>query len=280
MTTFGKLRFVSSSDIGDLGPSGGLDVVYNWKWCYSVSGLVIWLVLIFAFIIPKANHNIRVLLLLIPLVIVNLLWMIFLKYTNMNSTDEQEFTLIFNSMAVAVTVLWLIGSYFVGLGGFVRFLLFSATAVIVASLGPRFYFAEFSSEMALFLALFVFMTLTMLAAITISRRLCGGKYRPVRFMLWLALWTVLNSFIATFGFLVVALAIFPSRPPFSETILIFVIAGSVFGLFLYVLNLPFMVLGFAHPFFRERFCACLRLKPMPVNTQNPGTEMPEKEDSA
>jgi len=278
--TFGELRFVSSSDIGDLGPSRGLDVVYDWKWCYSVSGLAVWLVLVLALIVPKANRNRRALLILVPLVFVNLIWMIFLRFAKMNSTDEQEFTLIFNSMAVAVTVLWLIGSYFVSFGGFVRFLLFSATAVIVASLGPWFYFAEFSGEMALFLALFIFMTLTMLAAITMSRRLCGGKYRPVSFMLWLALWTVLNSFIATFGFLVVALAIFPSRPPFSETILIFVFAGLIFGLFLYVLNLPFMVLGFAHPFFRERFCACLRLKLMPVNTQNPGNEMPEKEDSA
>jgi len=55
-----------------------------------------------------------------------------------------------------------------------------------------------------------------------------------------------------------------------------------------MLNLPFMILGFTDPFFRERFCACIRLKPIPVNTQNagsgrmdgqnPGNEMPEKGD--
>jgi hypothetical protein len=51
-----------------------------------------------------------------------------------------------------------------------------------------------------------------------------------------------------------------------------------------------MILGFVHPFFRERFCAFLRLKPVfaapkqagigRLNEQNPGTETPEKGDSA
>ncbi len=244
-------------------------------------GLAIWLVLILALIVPKANHDIRVLLILLPLVIVNLLWWLFMKFTGMNSTDAQEFSLIFQSMAVGMTVLWLITNYFVRFGGAIRFLLSFVTVVIVAGLGTLSYSTEFSNETAMFIVLFILMVLTMLTAITLSRRLCGGKYRPVCFMLWLVLWMLLVSLIATLGFLIVALMVTSSGPSLSEMILMFALAGLIFGLCLYVLNLPFMILGFAHPFFRKRFLACLRLKPMPVAQKQVdyGTEIPEKGDS-
>lgn len=227
-------------------------------------GLAVWLALILALVIPKANHDIRVLLILLPLVIVNLLWWLFMKFAGMNPTDTREFSLIFHSMAVGVTVLWLIANYFIRYRGAVRFLLSFGTVVIIAGLGTLSYFTEFSKETTMFLALFIFMALTMLVAITLSRRLCRGKYRPVCFILWLALWTLLGSMFATFGFIIVGSMIMSSGPDLSVAILMFTLAGLIFGLVLYVLNLPFMILGFAHPFFRERFCACLRLKSMPT----------------
>lgn len=286
---FGQLKIVPSADLGQMGQQQGEAASFNWKWHYSAAGWVIWLALILAIVTPKANHDIQVLLILVPLVIVNLLWWLFLKFADMNSTDALEFGLIFNSMAVGVTVLWLIANYFVRFGGAIRFLLSFGAMVIVAGLGTLSYSTEFTNETAMFLALFIFMALTMLVAITLSRRLCRGKYRPVCFMLWLALWMLLGSLAATLGFLIVGSIIFSSGPAFSEAIFMLIVAGLIFGLFLYVLNLPFMILGFAHPFFRERFCACLRLKRMPLNPgqadivrnngQKPGTELPEKGDS-
>lgn len=289
---FGELKIVPSvaSGLGDLGQQQGEAASFHWKWYYSASGFVIWLVLILALVLPKANHDKRVLLILLTLVVVNLIWWLFMKFAGMNSTDAREFSLIFHSMAVSVTVLWLIANYFMRFGGAIRFLLSFGIVVIVAGLGTLSYSTEFSNETAMFLALFIFMALTMLVAIALSRRLCGGKYRPVCFMLWLALWILLGSMFAMFGFIIVGSIIMSSGPDFSVAILMFTLAGLIFGLCLYVLNLPFMILGFASSFFRERLCVCLRLKPMPVaskqadigriNEQNPGTEMPEKGDSA
>jgi hypothetical protein len=218
--------------------------------------------LLLAFAVPKANRDIRVLWILVPLAIVNLLWWLFLRFAGMNPSDTQEFTLIFHSMAAGVTVLWLIANYVVRLGGALRFLLSFVTVVAVAGLGPLYY-AEFSSETVLFLALFILLALTMLAAVTLSRRLCGRKYRPVCFMLWLALWTLLGGLFATLGLLIVGSIIMSSGPDLAEAIMTLAVAGSIIGLCLYVLNLPFMILGFANAFFRERFCACLGLKSMP-----------------
>jgi hypothetical protein len=57
------------------------------------------------------------------------------------------------------------------------------------------------------------------------------------------------------------------------------IAGLIIGLCLYVLNLPFILLGFANPFFRERFCACLFTKSTPRNAAQPDTSQPYREGS-
>ena len=234
-------------------------------------GLAIWLVLILAFAVPKANRNIRVLLILAPLVVVKCLWSAFIQHANANSTDALEFGLIFNSMAVGVTVLWLTANSLARFKGVIRFLLSFVMLVIVAGFGPLSYYTDFSEEMVLFLALFVFMALTMLVALTLSRKLCKGKYRPVCFTLWLAFWTLLGSVLAMGGFFIVGSIIF-SPPSFSEAILMLLLAGSIFGLFLYALNLPYLILGFAHPFFRRRLCASLSLKPKtPIAKSNMGS---------
>ena len=254
--------------MGDIGPQQGEAASFNWKWHYSAGKWIIWLALVAAFAIPQANRNIRILLILIPLGIVNLLWWIFMKYANMNSTDVLQFSIIFNSMAVSMTVLWLVANYFKRFRGAVRFLLSFVVIVGVASLGTLAYSTEFSTETAMFLVLFAFMTLTILIAITLSRRLGGRTYHPVCFMLWLVLWMFIGSLIITSGFVLICSIIFSLGPDSSAAILIFIIGGSVFGLFLYVLNLPFMLLGFAHPLFRERFCACLGLKSIPTTVES------------
>ena len=271
---FGQLKIVPSADLGQLGSQQGEAASFDWKCHYSAAGWIIWLALILAIIVPKANRDIRVLLILVPLIIVNLLWWLFMRYANMNSTDELEFGIIFNSMAVGVTVLWLIANSFARFGGAIRFLLSFGTVVIVAGLGTLSYSTEFSNETAMFLALFIFMTLTMLVAITISRRLCGGKYRPVFFLLWLALWVLLGSLVAMFGVLIVGSIIFSSGLDISGAIFMLILAALIFGLGLYVLNFPFMILGFANPFFRKRFCACLGLESTPTTPERADTDRP------
>ncbi|MHC4436312.1 MAG: hypothetical protein ACYS3S_03050 [Planctomycetota bacterium] len=253
--------------------------------------MVIWLVLILALAIPKANRNIHVLWIAAPLVVLNLLYFAFKKISGMPSSAALQYDILFQSMLIGISVLWLMANYLPKFGGAIRFLLSFGTVVIVAGLGTLSYSTEFSNETAMFLVLFIFVALTLLVAMTLSRRLCGGKYRPVCFMLWLALWILLSSLVAMFGFIIVGSIIMSGGPDFSEPnlILMLIMSGFVFGLFLYALNFPFMILGFVNPFFRERFCACLRLKAVSaapkqadidlINEQNPGTKIPEKGDS-
>jgi len=252
----------AATDLGDLGSQQGQAASFDWKWYYSAAGSLVWLALIVALLVPKANHNLHVLWILVPLAIVNLAWLAFKKLSGMPSPVASQFDAVFHSMAVGIAGLWLIANYFDRFGGFVRFLMSFGILVAVACLGVLSYPIELSNETAVLLALLVLMALTMLVAITLSQRLCGGKYRPVRFMLWLALLTLLGSSVAMLGFIVVGSIIMSGGPDLSEGILIVVLGGSTLGLCFYVLNFPFMILGFTNPFFRERFFACLRLKPI------------------
>ncbi len=183
----------------------------------------------------------------------------------MNSVDAQQFSIVVQSMIIGIAILWLMADYIGKFGGLVRFLLSMAIIVFIACFEILSYSTIFSDEMVLLLALFVFITFAMLAAITLSKRMCGKKYSQVRFMWWLALWTLVFIILAALGLFVVTGLIIPSSWPsnFLSVLSEIAVVGLIFGLFIYVLNLPFMILGFVNPFFRERFLTCLRLKSMP-----------------
>jgi hypothetical protein len=257
---------VPSANLGEVGQQQGEAVNFNWKWSYSAPGFVIWLVLILAIVLPKANHNPRILLILVPLVIAYLFWLALKKVSSMPSSSAAQFDTVFQSVAVGIAVLWLVVNYFKRFGGFVRFLLSFVILVTVAGLSTLSYSTDFSNETILFLALSAFQAITILGATTAAGKLCGWRYRPPRFMLWLAVWMLLCSLFAMFGFFIIGNAIMSSGsvPDILETIKMLTLVGLIFGLCLYLINLPFMILGFADPFFRKRFNVCLCPKSTPT----------------
>jgi len=255
------LKIVPSADIGELGPKEGTAAVYNWRWYYSAPGLLLWLVLILVLVLPKSNHNRQAMLIIVPLVFVNLLWLLFKKLSGMSSSDAQQFDILFQSMAIGIAVLWLIAPKFGGSNGFVRFCMSVGILAVVAGLGTLSYYTGFSGETAVCLVLLVFMSIVLLLALTVAGWLCKRRYLPVRYMLWLGLCTLFGSVAAMLGFFIVGtLFIFPGQVKLVSMIFEVAGVGLALGTCLYVLNLPYMILAFYSPFFRERFFACLNLK--------------------
>ena len=90
--------------------------------------------------------------------------------------------------------------------------------------------------------------------------MCRKRYIPVRFALFLALWTVALS---TAGMLLlfvgwcVATGFWPGHT--GQVVASVALAGAVFGACVFLAGLPFLIVGFKTPLFRERFIACLRL---------------------
>jgi hypothetical protein len=286
--TFGKLRFVSSVDIGDLGPNQGAEVIYKWRWYHNVPSLALWLVLAVALILIKANRTPRILLILVPLLIVNILRFLLTQISS--SGDVEMSNMMFSSMVAGITFLWLFAPKLGRFNPWIAFFLAFALITMFFLLGIVSYLGFVFSRVAMeSLAMLTVLALGMLLGFVLAGWRCRKRYGPVRFLLWLAAWMVVVSLASTIVFYVITF--FIQKVPISITRILFMasIVGIILAIFLYVINLPYMILTLRSPFFRERFYACLRLKAMPaapqqtdigwLNEQNPGTEIPEKGDS-
>jgi hypothetical protein len=133
--------------------------------------------------------------------------------------------------------------------------------IIISFLGVLSLYTDFDSEALFILAMFAFMTSALLMGFVVVKRFCKSRYRPTCILLWLGLWLPICCICAIIGLFGVGMIIMESTPP-KEALLQIPIIGLFFGLFLYVVNLPFMILGFVSPFFRDRFYTCLNLKPV------------------
>ena len=289
--TFGELRFVSSVNIGDLGPKQGVEAVYNWRWYHSTPSLALWIVLAAALILIKKNRTPRILLILVPLLIVNILWLLLTQMMGFNSSGDVEmFNMMFSSMVAGITFLWLFADKLGRFNPWIAFFLAFALITMFFLLGIVSYLGfVFSREAMVILPMLSVLALGMLLGFVLAGWRCRKRYGPVRFLLWLAVWMVVVCLASMIVFYVITFFIQKVPIPITRILFMASIVGLILAIFLYVINLPYMILALRSSFFRERFLACLRLKPIPespqqtdtgqLNGQNPGTETPEKEDS-
>ena len=269
------MKIIASQDIGELGTKESTAVVYNWKWYYSTPSLALWLVLIAAFIFIKANRNLQALLILVPLLIVNLLWLVFKKALGFSSADAEMFGMVFNSLVVSITVLWLFAHKLGNRNRFVTFLRALALMAVLGLVGAISYCGlTFSQQTEGALIILTMLALAMLLGFVMAGWQCRNRYSSLRFMLYLAFWTVA---VCLASMLVVFLTVsIIQQTTFSiSTLLIMVpIVSLIFGACLYVIVFPYVILALRSPFFRKRFYACLRLKSMPTTISQAGTDRP------
>jgi len=255
------LKIVPSADIGELGPKEGTAVVYNWKWYYGIPALALWVVLLGAIVLVKANRNPRALLIVLPLLVVNLLWLGFVRLLNFPSVARVQYKLGNRNQ-------------------FVTFLLALIVVIVVGFVGLISY-SVVSNETTMFLSLLAILALAVLISFVLSSWRCREHYNGLRFILWLGFWTVIISIIAILTFMVVMFG-FEGRLPRNVIDMLrqVLVVGIVIGLLLYVINLSFMILAFYSPFFRERFYACLRLKSMPTTAKQADTDQLSEQSQA
>jgi hypothetical protein len=259
------LKIIASADIGELGPKDSDATVYEWKWYYSTPALMLWAVLLLAIVLVKANRNPHALLVLVPLLIVNWLWLILKKMLGFRSADAEMFNMLFYSLTVGIAILWLLAHKLGNRSRFVTFLLAFTIMAVVGLAGAISYGGlEFSQRTVSALILLAILVFAMLLGFVLAGWWCRKHYSGLRFMLYLALWTVSASLV---GMLVIYSIVFIVQRvsiSISEVLLIVPVVGAVLGAFLYVVVLPYMILALRSSFFRERFYACLRLKSMPA----------------
>jgi hypothetical protein len=268
------LKIVPSQDLGNLGPSDGAAVIYNWKWYYSVPGLALWVLLLLAIVLVKANRNPPALLILVPLLITNLLWSIFKKAVGFPSAQVEMFNMLFYSLTVGIAILWLLAHKLGSRSRFVTFLLSFTIMAVVGLTGAISYSGlEFFQQTAWALILLAIPAFAMLLGFVLTGWWCRKHYRPVSFMLWLAVWIVAANIMTILAVSSIVFIVQRVSVPISTILFFMLVEGLILGAFLYAVVLPYMILALRSSFFRQRFYACLHLKSMPAAAQPlPGSD--------
>jgi hypothetical protein len=278
LTTAGQLKVVASQDIGDLGPKESKAVAYHWKWYYHLPGLFLWAILVLALVLIKANRDRRAWLILVPLLIVYLLWSVFKQVLHVPSAQAEMFGMMVSSLTVGVAVLWLVGDK---IGNRNRFVTFLLALVIMAATGVAgavsYGMADFSEQTLSVLIFLAVSALSMLVGFVLAGRRCRKHYSGVVFMLWLAVWVIAAAMASMLVLYTSAFIMQGASISAFIVLMLACVGGLVFGLCVYIINLPYMILGLRNAFFRERFYACLRLKSMPPFAAAPADTRPAQE---
>ena len=182
----------------------------------------------------------------------------------MPSSALPMFDQLFVSLIIGISVVLLFGHKIGNRNRFITFLLAVVLMAVVGIAGVISYSGlAFSSQVTISAIMFALMTLAMLLAFVFAGRCCRKRYGNLRFMLWLAVWTVMVCMAIILGYFGIAVSIMGSMPGELISVLIQLsVTGLVLGGCLYVIMLPFMILVLRSGFFRERFYVCLRLRSM------------------
>jgi len=235
--------------------------------------LAIWLILVLVLALVKANRNPRAWLILIPLLAINLLWTVLKKITPLQSPQLAVFEQLFVSLTIGISVVLLFGHKIGNRNRFVTFLLAAVLMAAVGIAGALSYSGlAFSPQVFAFAIAFAVIASIMLLAFVFAGCCCRKRYSNLRFMLWLALSTVVVCMVILLGYFVIAMTIMSTMGGMSNMWIRMLLQISVMGLVLggclYVILLPFMILAFKSGFYRERFFACFRLPSMVILKPN------------
>lgn len=227
--------------------------------------LSLWVVLLIAAVVPRANRKTGVLLIIAPAVVVYGGWLAILTWVLPPvAAQDESLSAFILALAIGSALLWLVGHVLAG--GTWRRTLIGALSVttgvaILTALSFRFEVSAYTISMM------GGQSIPMLALVVgyaMAGRHCRGLHHGARFALWLATWMVVPAVAAFLVFTVLQSAFLGSWPTSIVTLLGFAaLAGLVVGVITFLISLLFLLVGLRSPLLRERLFACLRLLPEP-----------------
>jgi len=201
----------------------------------------------------KDNRNFKMLYILIPLLIINFFWMFFKQLTGGNSSNSIPLDVTIYSFIIGLSIFWLTVHKFSKYHGIVKFFLSLIIMTSILSIGIFTTFSDLNKTIALVPIFFILLVSISLLGFVLAGKMCRNQYKPKKFMLWLVVFLPALGIIAMFGYLYIGNAIMNSTMQTRDVVMVF-IAGPLIGLFIYAMHLPFLIMGFNVPFYRERFC--------------------------
>jgi hypothetical protein len=257
-TLDGPLSVVASFDLGAYGPNETEPIQVEWHW-YShfwPQGAG-WILILVLLILVKENRSWQAWIVLILFFALAELFVPWVGHSERMPRDEIAF---FRAIIVAWTAAWLLGPWLAKCRPAVAFVLVLGQALLIG-MAVQYSFRQSLLRDPLSLVVFATMFFPLPTAFALSGLCCRRTYRPWRFMLWLVPWLVVGfavgCILCTVGVLVWGEDL-PHGDP-SDVLFFLTVGPLVFATVAYLLNLPFMVLAFLCPPYRERFRKVLRL---------------------
>ena len=252
---------MASADLGGLGAKEGSPLTYTWTAPSLVPQVLPWLAVL-VLLAFKANRRAQTWWIGLPLVGVAALnaWLPS-ALSFLPSTVMDLFLEVASTLGFGVAAVWLLAPYLVRTHRFLTFLCILPT-LAAFSLLVFVVRQDWGEDGAAAVVLPGFMGL-MLGVLAISGALalagltCRRRFRPLGLSLWLMAWVVAVWLVATSPFFVFAALASGGRAPWREFF------GGVLTLagVCYAALLPFLVLSFANPGYRQRLKDLLHLRP-------------------
>lgn len=266
------MKIVASHDLGSLGARDGPPFTYDWAMPSLMPLTLPWLALL-TLLALKPNRHPQAWWIWLPLTLTIGLTLGLRSALDFIPSEPLDlFSESFQALAFGVAAVWLLPFRLDRLPRFVAYLtlLFTLGTVGLVALVVRQDLTElWWVPGILVLGICVGALATGLSFAGLA---CRRAYRPVRLTLWLGAWVAGAWIVLTTPFFLLALA---SSGADLEGMLSFVGAILGFAAATLIIALPFLVLSFANPFFRERLQRLCRIPadapPMPSPSPAPAT---------
>ena len=214
-------------------------------------------------VVPKANRTRGVLLILVPVLLTNAVWLTIALIFKPITSDQATFDALVLSLAVGSAVLWLLGHVLASCTQRKAMVLALSVALGVAFVGALSV-TDSSRQTIVLPSLLGFVMSAMVLGHAGAARMSRRTYRPTRFILLLAAWTVAFSAAGMSLWFLLESALTAHWPIHVLPVLgVCLLAGSVTGVCVFLVSLAFVLVGWRSPLFRPRLFACLRLQAAP-----------------
>lgn len=235
-----------------------------------MTGLGLWLVLILVMIVPKANRTPKTLLILVPLVTVYFGGAAARSQMDENLLDSVVFSIMVYTLAVGSAVLLLLAHRLAARAWYKTLLAAIGIALGIAlvgglSLGVGSYVMISTS------VLMGVMMLATVAGYALGARGYGAR-RTWRFFALQAAGTFVVSLAGVFVGALILLTVIGGGPDgVAWFIASVVIGGLAMGLIVFLITVPFTILGLTSPFFRQRLILLLTPSSLAAGRSSPSS---------
>jgi len=216
-----------------------------------------WPLVLLLLVLPKDNRNRQAWRILIPLLAIHFLSLAILYGFFLPDEMVDVFYSYISAVAIALACLWL----FVHRLAWNRLLCFFSAFIFITCAGLLMLYPTLDPD-TIEQELHLIMFCSGLAAIfclgiAIAAFCCRWLFNVRRFLSWLFLSYLVLSMLFMFIYSIFAAIQFNIR--FGDIMVEAFIFSFVLCLFLFVITLPYLILTFTNPFYRQRLCRLLHL---------------------